>query len=63
MLVRRTGGQIKITVSLAPRIYEGAQAEAQKQRRGLEEWIAVAAKEALNDPNPLSGGQLGRKYR
>ena len=52
-------GRVKITVSLAPRIHEGAQEEAQKQRRSLEEWIAVAVKQALNDPDPLSGGQLG----
>ena len=52
-------GPAKITVSLAPRIHEGAHEEAQKQRRSLEEWIAVAVKQALNDPDPLSEGRLG----
>ena len=53
------GEQVEITISLAPRILEGANEEAQKQRRSLDGWIAVVVKQALNDPDPLSGGQLG----
>ena len=52
-------GQVQVTISLAPRIVEGAREEAQKQRRDLEGWIAAAVKTALSEPDPLSGGWLG----
>ena len=52
-------GQVQVTISLAPRIVEGAREEAQKQRRNLEGWIAAAVKKALSEPDPLSGSWIG----
>ena len=50
---------IQVSISLSSRVAEGAREEAEKQRRGLEAWIAALVRGALDDPSPLAGGRLG----